>query len=327
MLPNDGAILITGASGFLGRAIAAELVSTGYDVIGISRFQRDVSGVTMLTADLRNSELLDTLPWAELGPISCVIHCAALDGNANFKQNAGSELLETNLRMALSVFGLAKRLEIPTLVLLSSTEVYLGGRTDPLKEHSPLKGLADLKGNGYAVSKVIIEELAKYYRGQSGRSAIVVRPCNVYGPGDDFAKGRVIPTFIRKCIDKEPIEIWGDASQSRNFIFVGDLARAIRCVCEQPIYDTITIASPEDITLLQLAKLVAEKTGESIDVILREDLATTDQGACFDISRLSSLIDFDFMNLRDGIDRTIQEYDRVTRGWTSRIARQIMVEP
>lgn len=178
-------VLVTGAGGFLGRAVAAAAARAGHQVVAMVRPASagrggHPDGVTELAGDLRQRG-----PWAEaLGDVDAVVHCAAASGDLP-SQLAGTVLATENLLAALPpVTG--------RIVHVSSLSVYdfdaprLGGTLD---EATPLEA-EPLRRDAYTQTKLLQERLVRDYAAARGIGLVVVRPGAIYGPGKDWDAGR-----------------------------------------------------------------------------------------------------------------------------------------
>lgn len=306
---NGQHILVTGGSGFIGSHLARELSERGAAVTVISRSVPNSPEVAYLQLDLRDLEAVKEACTTNVGRFSAIVHCAAMDGNAQYKQDRAREILDSNVRIALNTFEMCLRMEAPTIVALSSAEVYGSGQTLPVVEASPFGSPADFQNNGYLTSKIILEYLAAHYRSLLGNKIVVLRPSNVYGPGDKLENGRLIPSVIESCLNEEPIDIWGDGQQQRSFLYVRDLTRAICYIIgDKDPPSEINISGKTDSVIFDVVSTIVRLTGSSSDVRLRRDLPSGHALPGFDISRLSAIVDFEFRDLESGLMETIEYY-------------------
>lgn len=302
-------VLVTGGSGFIGSHIATELKERGVEVTVISRSEPDLADVEHLQLDLRDLDEVRKVAAVHVGRFSCVVHCAAMDGNARYKQERAQEILDSNVRIALNIFEMCMLMEIGTVVVLSSAEVYRSEHNLPVAEGSPFGSPSDFQHNGYLTSKIILEYLAAQYRSLLANRVVVLRPSNVYGPGDKLENGRLIPRVIESCLKNEPIDIWGDGGQRRSFLHVGDLARAVYCIItNENTPGEINISGKTDSAVSDVVSTIVRLTGTASPVRLRPDLPSGHALPGFDISRLSMIIDFELRDLESGLIETIEYY-------------------
>ncbi|NNN19250.1 MAG: NAD(P)-dependent oxidoreductase [Acidimicrobiaceae bacterium] len=302
-------IIVTGGSGFVGSHVSEELVSCGADVTVLSRTPPSNSNVKHIPLDLRDADAARRVGNSCTGQFAAIVHCAAMDGNAKYKQENASEILESNVRIALNTFALCELVKVSKVVVISSAEVYRSGQNIPVVEADPFGSPVDFQNNGYLTSKIILEYLAAQYRILLGNRVVVVRPSNVYGPGDKLENGRLIPNVIHSCLNGLPIDIWGDGKQRRSFLHVDDLSRAIRCLIELEVCpDEVNISAAKDSVISDVVATIVRLTGTSSQIRLCPDLPSGHAVPKFDISRLSSLIDFEFRDLESGLIETVESF-------------------
>ena len=223
-------VLVSGAAGLLGRAVSAELVGQGAQVVGLDLAWTDhdlrtsVPGLRPLTGDVRDGSLLATLLGEE--QLDTVIHLAAqtlvgpalADPVETFSHNAAGTwtLLEACRRQA----GLAR------IVVASSDKAYgdAGGR--PYRETMALRPT-----HPYDASKAMTDLLARTYAHSYGLPVGITRCANLYG-GGDLNWSRIVPGTIRSVLRGERPEIRSDGTFLRDYLFVGDAARAVLILAE-----------------------------------------------------------------------------------------------
>jgi GDP-L-fucose synthase len=172
-------------------------------------------------------------------------------------------MIGTNLIHAAHQYGVRK-----TLVLGSSC-IYPRAATQPIDESSLLTGALEETNKPYAVAKIATLVLAQSYARQYGMRIISAMPTNLYGPGDalDSAQAHVIPALIMKIMDAHhkgiaEVAIGGSGSALREFLYVDDCAQALihLLACYEDV-DIINVGSPYEVSIAQLAQLIAERIG------------------------------------------------------------------
>ncbi|MFA6533798.1 MAG: NAD(P)-dependent oxidoreductase [Patescibacteria group bacterium] len=258
-------VLVTGASGFIGSHFVEELAQTGAAVTGLY-FKASAGvltsfGLPAKNLDFQAVDLLDLNSLKAVGAgFDLIVSCAALDGNLEFKIKNSARILDANMIITSNILNYAREKGIKNVVLLSSAEVYPLSAASPIVETDDyLKNFDNLQ-NGYVLSKRYSEILGRLFGQQYGLKVFLPRPVNVYGPRDKFGdqNNRVIPSMIKKVLGQQEIEIWGDGSQVRNFIFVKDLVSLILEMAEAGQDSIINIAPDETISILDLAKLISQ---------------------------------------------------------------------
>lgn len=257
-------VLITGGLGFIGSHFVEELAAAGAEVICCYRTWHDAMVRALPVADRVRLVHLDLCDGAETQSafkytaptIDTIVHCAALDGNAAFKAAHPAEILDANLRMTLNVLHSARDQGVEEVVLLSSAEAYAQPDHPGAEREDP--PLLTWSQNGYVLSKLVGEVVADLFRRQYEMNVFIARTTNVYGPRDNLHRGtnRVIPTMLDRVRSGQEIEIWGDGSQRRTFLYVTDLVRATLQMIESRKYPTFNVGSGEPVSILDLARTV-----------------------------------------------------------------------
>ncbi|MEU7584330.1 SDR family NAD(P)-dependent oxidoreductase [Streptomyces sp. NPDC041068] len=313
-------VLVTGGLGFVGSHFVEELLDRGAEVLCLYRGERPevlaelpaAQGLRLLRVDLLDHEAL--LAATEAVPrIDAVINCATLDGNMEFLLQQAGRMLDENMRMLSHVLNLARDRRIADVVLLSSAEIYSYQSTSPVREDDDHRRHMQYTPNGYRLSKMFTEVLADLYREQYGMKIYTPRPTNVYGPRDDFGTttNHVIPNMLGKLASEQDIEIWGDGSQTRTFIYVKDLVLAVLKMVEDGRFQTLNVGTEESVSILDLAHLVAEAAGcDAGRVRIDPDKPVGASRRALDLDAFHSLVDFAPRSLKDGLRETAQWYHK-----------------
>ncbi len=306
-------VLVTGADGFVGSHFVEQLSALGADVVGTALRKE---AVDRPVADMANIEEVDILNLDRFRDLcknhgtEMILHCAALDGNADFKMKNSARILDENMRMVSNVLNVAKDLGILDAMIMSSAEIYSPQVQSPIVEEDDHQKFFQYSENGYVLSKIFAEVLAKLYAKQFGMRVFLPRPTNIYGPRDKFddSSNRVIPSMIRKAVNGERIEIWGDGSQVRGFIYVTDLVRSILGMIGAGKYMTLNIATEESISILDLAKLVSKIVGAEPDIYLDFEKPGGMRERVLDAKKIKGIIDFQQLTLEEGLRNTLEWY-------------------
>ncbi|MGH7245360.1 MAG: NAD-dependent epimerase/dehydratase family protein [Candidatus Levyibacteriota bacterium] len=257
-------VVVTGASGFIGRHAVGKLIAKGAQVKAILSpktdkrklrkiFGENINKVIFVKADLlRFKDCLKITKGQNI-----ILNFAAVDGGSRFKLEHSAEIFGANMRIVLNMLDASVASKVDRLLLMSSIEVYPKNAKTPIKENT--KWDPSEETNGYIWSKRFSEEIAKIYAKNFGLKIAIARPGNVYGPGDitGIRKGRVIPTFIDKMRKKEEIELFEGGKQEKQFIFVDDLISAVLDLTElYAICDPVNIVGKEIVTIKQLSEII-----------------------------------------------------------------------
>jgi NAD dependent epimerase/dehydratase len=310
----DGrAILVTGAGGFIGGHLTAELVRRGARVRAFLRynsrnetgtlnwFDSDVgSAVELAFGDLRD---IESVTRAMKG-IDLVFHLGAQIAIPYSYVNP-RDFFETNVLGALNVAEGALGNGVEQLVHVSSSEVYGSAQHVPIKEDHPLEPQSP-----YAASKLGADKLMDSYHRAFGLPVAVVRPFNTYGPHQSARA--IVPTIISQALTSDTIQL-GSLTPRRDLTYVTDTAAGmIAAAVEQTaVGRTVQLGTGRDVSIAELVELVGQLMGKQL--IVREDPQRI-RPAASEVDRLLSspalakrLIGWEpNVNLRDGLGETIE---------------------
>jgi len=221
-------VLVTGGSGFLGRAVLAALEARGAD---------DVVAPDSHEYDLRDAARA-TAMFDDIRP-SLVIHLAARVGGIGANQQRPADLYLENLLMGTYVIEEARRHDTAKTVVVGTICSYPKLTPVPFREESLWQGFPEETNAPYGIAKLAHLVQAQANRAQYGQNCIYLMPTNLYGPGDKFhaAVSHVIPALIKKCVEAEAwgadhVDVWGTGSASREFLYVDDAAEGVLLAAE-----------------------------------------------------------------------------------------------
>ncbi|PIU74446.1 epimerase [Candidatus Roizmanbacteria bacterium CG06_land_8_20_14_3_00_34_14] len=268
---KDKIVAVTGGSGFIGSHFVEELANAGSKVKCL--YSNNNSNLKYLKNIRKKIEFIeiDLLNQKELlnvcKNVNTLINCAAKDGNSEYKIKNAATILDTNIRIVSNILNTSLKNNIINTVLVSSAEIYPLTSVSPIKESDDYTTKFDNLENGYVLSKRYSEIMGKMYSKQYKINIFFPRPTNTYGERDKFDNNnRVIPMLIKKIINKEEIEIWGDGKQERSFIYVKDLVWGVLNMIEKNKYKFLNISTNQSITINKLALLISEIVGNKAKV-------------------------------------------------------------
>jgi len=251
-------VFIAGHNGMVGGAVLRALKRRG--------------NVRLITAtrqqlDLRDERAVGTF-FADHRPDACVLAAAKVGGiAANSADKVG--FLYDNLRIQNAVIGAARATDTERLLFLGSSCIYPKLAKQPIREDSLLTGPLEPTNDAYAIAKIAGLKLCEFLNREEGRAYISAQPCNLYGPGDNYhpTGSHVIPGLIRrfheaKIARESETVLWGSGTPLREFLYVDDLADALVFLLEnynEP--ELINVGSGEEVSIAELAKLIAETVG------------------------------------------------------------------
>ena len=259
-------VVITGGAGFIGSNLAWELSKENEVVIiddlstgKIKNIQSLIDNelVTFVKGSVTDSKLLHQI----LTDIDYVFHMAAL---VSVPKSFMDPILTSTINVNGTVNVLSAALEnnVAKVVNASSCAVY-GDSTDlPLHEESTTRPLSS-----YAMTKLIGEHYCDIFSNIHGLSVVSLRYFNVFGPRQDPLNeyAAVIPIFISRALDEKPLIIYGDGTQTRDFVFVNDVVRANIFFAEKNITRIFNIGSGKNVSINEIADWIEEIYGKSTD--------------------------------------------------------------
>ena len=243
-------VLVTGGSGFIGSNVIDELMKS-FKVVNLDLKPSENSEIEQIIGDIRDKELVQQA----VEKCDAIIHLAA-QVSVPLSIDYPQKTLEINVQGTQNIIDAAHKFGIKRLIIASSAAVYGEASDLPLKEESAGQCLSP-----YAQSKWENESQILLAR-ENGLEAVALRFFNVYGPGQstDGAYAAVIPKFVEMLTNgKQPV-IYGDGLQSRDFVHVKDLVRAIEnlLVCDWNLVDghAYNLASQSQTTILGIIGLI-----------------------------------------------------------------------
>ncbi|MEU7689326.1 GDP-mannose 4,6-dehydratase [Microbispora hainanensis] len=267
--------LITGGSGFVGSHLTDALLARGDSVIILDNMSTGrPANLARHAAEPRlrvvQGSVLDELVVDELvHECDVVVHLAAAVGVKLIVEHP-LRSLTTNIRGSEIVIEAAHRYRRKVLVA-STSEIYGKNSAGPLAETADrILGSPDVVRWAYSTAKAVDEILANAYHRERGLQTIVVRLFNTVGPRQSPAYGMVIPQLVRQAINGLPLTVHGDGTQTRCFAHVEDVVRALVLLldCDAAVGQTFNIGSSEEVSILELAKLITELAGSTSGVDL-----------------------------------------------------------
>ncbi len=299
-------IIVTGGAGFLGKRVVKKLKESGADKIFVPEIEK---------YDLREKKTIISL-YNEVKP-EIIIHLAAVVGGIGFNQKFPGTLFYDNLIMSTQLLEQARISRVKKFVTVGTICAYPKFTPSPFKEENLWDGYPEETNAPYGIAKKAILVQSQAYRQQYGFNGIFLLPVNLYGPGDNFnpKSSHVTPALIKKCLDaidsgKDLIEVWGDGSPTREFIYVDDCARGIVLATEKyNKSDPVNLGTGREISIKDLVELIASLCGFSGKITWDKTKPNGQPRRCLDTSR--ALEGFDFKaetSFEEGLKETIKWY-------------------
>ena len=259
-------VLITGGAGFIGRHLADHLISTGDVAVTVidneslgDRRHLDLERVRFVSGDLRNR---DDLRGALEGQ-DAVVHLAA-DTRVMDSIEDPANNFDNNVLGTFNLLELCRELGVGRLVAASTGGAILGDVEPPVHEE-----MAPRPTSPYGASKLMLEGYLSAYSSSFGVSGCALRFSNIYGPRS-FHKGSVVAHFFKRVLAGEPLVVYGDGSQTRDYLYAGDLVEGIRAAIDSDVEGAFQLGTGRPTTLNQLLDVMREVTGLDLEVDYRD---------------------------------------------------------
>lgn len=303
-------ILITGGAGFLGAALANRLVREGHTVLALDDLsagdpQRLDSRVVLARGDVRDVPRL----WTLLQGVDLVYHLAA-------RVSVPESILYPRIYQDVNVGGTVALLEamrdagVRRLVLASSGAVYGDQPVQPVHEE-----LLPRPRSVYAVTKLAAEHFVLTLGRLWGFEVIVLRIFNAYGPGQPLpaAHAPVISRFLKQAIEGGTLVIFGDGTQTRDFVYLDDVVEALVAAGERTGLngELINVGSGREISINELADIVMRVVGRRVPVIHSPAQDGGVARLCADLRKAERLLGYrPRVFLEEGLRRMLREDPR-----------------
>lgn len=250
-------IFVAGHRGMVGAALCRRLQSDQAKVITVDRRECD-----LCDQEATHRFLAQTKP-------EIVIIAAAQVGGILANSQFPVEFLVNNLKIAVNTIEGSYLAGVTRLLFLGSTCIYPRDAAQPILEDSLLTGSLEPTNEAYALAKITGLKLCQYYREQYGVLFHSAMPTNLYGPGDNYhpSHSHVLPALLRRFHEAKlsaasEVSIWGTGKPLREFLHVDDLADALLHLLQiNNPPNWVNVGSGEEVTILHLAKMVAEIVG------------------------------------------------------------------
>ena len=305
---QDRRFCVTGGAGFLGSVVCRKLKERGAKDIFVPLIEK----YDLVNQDSINQMFDDSKP-------DVIIHLAAQVGGIGANREHPAEFFYNNLMMGVQLIHTAWQRKVEKFVAIGTICAYPKFTPVPFKEENLWDGYPEETNAPYGLAKKMLLVQAQSYRQQYGYDAIFLLPVNLYGPGDNFNpnSSHVIPALIRKCVQardkgEKEIQVWGDGSPTREFLYVEDAAEAILLATEK--YDgpePVNLGSGVEISVKELTQLIARLTGFSGRFIWDSSKPNGQPRRGLDTQRADAYFGFRAqMPFEEGLRRTIDWFEQ-----------------
>ncbi len=298
-------LFIAGHRGMVGSALMREAAKPGgYQLITATRDQLDL---------LSQEAVFDFL--AREKP-DIVIIAAAKVGGIHANSTYPADFIYENLTIAANLVEGSRRADVPRVLFLGSSCIYPKMAPQPMPEDCLLTSPLEITNEAYAIAKIAGLKLCQHYRAQHGITYHSAMPTNLYGPGDNYhpENSHVIPALIRRFHEAKEngaatVTIWGTGTPCREFLHVDDLASAcFHLLSLDSPPDWVNVGVGEDVTILQLASLVAGTVGFKGEILTDPTKPDGTPRKLLDISLIRSTGWSPIVSFRDGLAAAYQDF-------------------
>lgn len=311
-------IVLTGGAGFIGTALTARLVDVNQVIIYDSLRRNSISStelvmhpnVTFVRGDVRDPDALKNA----LRDCNIVIHLAAIAGVDTVLKDPVTTLTVNTIGTYYVLEAVRDNPSLERIVVFSSSEVFGANAFNVSEDGRTEQGRVGDARWTYAVSKLAAEHLAFAYHDRDGLPVVIVRPFNVYGPGQ-VGEG-AIHNFVVRALRDEDLVVTGDGSQIRAWCYVDDLVDAVVLCLENPVAvgEVFNIGNPRSVTTIyDLAKRVIALSGARSHIVLQPIDYSDVLIRTPSIHKAQTLLGYQpQVELDEGIVRTLEWYARQT---------------
>ena len=302
--------VLSGAAGFIGSHLCDRLVGRGYNVAGVDNL---VTGSRANVAHLQQNDRFQLIehdvsePLYVDGPVDFVLHLASPASPIDFPA-IPIQIVKVGTLGTHNLLGLAKG-KNARFLLASTSEVY----GDPLVHPQPESYWGNVNPIGprgcYDEAKRCAEAFTMAYHRAHGLDTRIVRIFNCHGPRMRLDDGRVIPNYLTQALRGEPLTVYGDGSQTRSLCYVDDLVSGILAVLDGPDAMPFNIGAQDEITMLELARLIKRLAGSRSEIVFRPLPQDDPRQRRPDTTRARTILGWQpQMPMEDGLRRTLEYF-------------------
>ena len=306
--------------GMVGKALKKAFLNKGY--LNIFNPSRE---------ELNLLEISEVQKWFKKNNPEIVVISAAKVGGIFANNKYPADFILENLKIQTNLIESAWKYGVKRLLFLGSSCIYPKYANQPIVEEELLSNYLEPTNEPYAIAKIAGLKLCHSLRIQYGFDAITLMPTNLYGPGDNYhlENSHVLPALIRKFQDAkeknlDKVTCWGTGRPKREFLYVNELGKA--CVFALERWDPDSDGSPKDkngnnldylnvgtgkdITIKELANLVAKESGFSGKIIWDESIQDGSPRKLLNVERINKLGWENKISLKYGLKKTIEFYKK-----------------
>ena len=289
MMEKNAKIYVAGHRGMVGSAIKRELERQGYTNL-VTRTHKEL--------DLTDSKAVSEFFEAEKPDY--VILSAAKVGGIQGNNTFPVEFFTENMKIQLNVITNAFKQNVKKLLFLGSSCIYPKNAPQPMKEEYLLSSKLEKTNEMYALAKISGLKLCASYNREYNTDYISVMPCNLYGLNDNYdtKNAHVLPMLVRRFHEAKEaglkeVTVWGTGTPLREFMYAGDLAKAVVYLMEnksaKEIGEFINIGTGTEVTILELAQMIKKIVGFEGELVFDKSKPDGTMRKLMDVSRINNL--------------------------------------
>jgi dTDP-glucose 4,6-dehydratase len=302
--------VVSGAAGFIGSHLCDRLLERGYEVVALDNFLTGSRGNLEHLTGRPGFSVLEQDVCAQVtveGPVDDVLHFASPASPVDFPA-IPIEIVKVGTLGTHNMLGLALA-KGARFLLASTSEVY----GDPLVHPQPESYRGNVNPIGprscYDEAKRCAEAFTMAYYRAHGLETRIVRIFNTYGPRMRLDDGRVIPNYFSQALRGEPLTVYGEGTQTRSLCYVDDLVAGALAVLDGPDPLPFNIGSQDEVTMLELARIVKQVCGSPSEIQFRPLPEDDPRQRRPDTSRAREVLAWGpTISLEDGLGRTLEYF-------------------
>lgn len=310
---SERRVMVTGGAGFIGSHVCAAYREEGWSVTAVDdlstgRRENVPSGVELVEMDIRSDDLADLFAARDFEVVNH--HAAQVDVRVSVRDPMRDASI--NVIGLLNVLERSRESGVRRFVYVSSGGVVYGEPPEealPLPEDAPKRPLSP-----YGVGKLTGEDYLYFYRRVHGLEGVTLRYSNVYGPRQDpHGEAGVVAIFAGRVLQGEPLKIFGDGRQTRDYVYVEDVARANLLLTEAELSEpdsiddvAFNVGTGTETSVLELAEAIMEAGGRTVELERRPARAGELERSALDVAKLRSLGWAPSRGLEDGLRTTLE---------------------
>jgi UDP-glucose 4-epimerase len=316
-------ILITGGAGFIGSHVADLFIANGFDVVIVDDLSTGKVENLPAKADFRpvsvnSSEFVDIV---RKGRFDVIAHLAS---QIDVRHSVADPIHDATINIlgTLNLMEALRKSDTNSRVVFSSTGGVLYGdfTTPPNVETFPKD-----PESPYAISKLSVEYYLAYYGRVHDKDAVAVRFGNVYGPRQDpHGEAGVVAIFCGRILNDKPLTIFGDGLQTRDYVYVGDVARAVLLAATRPLPPRgrldargFNIGTGKGTSVLEIARVLQQVAGSSVPIEFAPHRPGEQQESFVEVSKARDVLGWTpEVSLSEGLGKTYQWFARQLSGAT-----------